>query len=110
MEITESTDKKLLLTVHGLWYYKNTMKTRLDNNKYNIGKNLRQYRLENKLTQEEATAKLNFQRLQMSRGTCSHIECGVDNIRVEELLALAEILGVEAGDFLKGDKPEVIPE
>ena len=86
------------------------MKTRLDNNKYNIGKNLRQYRLENKLTQEEATAKLNFQRLQMSRGTCSHIECGLGNIRVEELLALAEILGVEAGDFLKGDKPEVIPE
>lgn len=98
-----------MLTVHGLWYYKNTMKTRVDNNKYNIGGNFRQYRLENKLTQEEAMAQLSFRGSQMFRGTISHVECGLDNISVEELLALAEILGVEAGDFLKGDKPEGIP-
>ena len=94
--------KKLLLTVHGLWYYKNTMKTRLDNNKYNIGRNFHRYRLENKLTQEETIVKLSFQGHQMSRGTYSHIECGQDNIRVEELLVLAEILGVEADDFFQG--------
>lgn len=86
------------------------MEISLVNNKYNIGRNFRQYRLENKLTQEEAIEKLNFRGLQMSCGTYSHIECGLDNIRVEELFVLAEILGVEAGIFFKGDKPEVFPE
>lgn len=73
-----------------------------DEDKFNIGRNIRQYRLESRLTQEEAVAKLNFWGLQMSRGAYSYIECGLDNIRVEELLVLAESFGVEAGDFFKG--------
>lgn len=78
------------------------MKERLDGNEYNIGRNIRRYRLESKLTQEETIEKLRLWGIQMSRGTYSHIECGLDNIRVEELLALAEIFGVEAGDFFSG--------
>ena len=78
------------------------MKERSDGNEYNIGRNIRRYRLESKLTQEETIEKLRSWGIQMSRGTYSHIECGLDNIRVEELLALAEIFGVEAGDFFSG--------
>lgn len=47
-------------------------------------------------------AKLRFWGIQMSRASYSHIECGRGNIRVEELLALAEIFDVEPGDFFKG--------
>ena len=78
------------------------MKIRLDQNKFNIGRNIRQYRLESKLTQEETVAKLRFWGIQMSRATYSHIECGRGNIRVKELLALAEIFEVEVDDFFKG--------
>lgn len=78
------------------------MEKRSDEDKFNIGRNIRRYRLESRLTQEETIAKLSSWGLQMSRGTYSHIECGLDNIRVEELLALAKIFGVEVSDFFKG--------
>ena len=78
------------------------MKERLEEDKFNIGRNIRQYRMESNLTQEETIEKLKFWGIQMSRGTYSHIECGLDNIRVEELLALAEIFKVKVGDFFKG--------
>lgn len=78
------------------------MKIRLDQNKYNIGRNIRQYRLESRLTQEETVAKLRLWGIRMSRASYSHIECGRGNIRVQELLALAEIFEVGAGDFFKG--------
>lgn len=74
----------------------------MDRNDFNIGRNIRRYRLESKLTQEETIERLMSLGIRMSRGTYSHIECGLDNIRVEELLALAEIFRVEAGDFFKG--------
>lgn len=74
----------------------------MDEDKFNIGRNIRQYRMESKLTQEETIAKLRSWGIEMSRGTYSHIECGLDNIRVEELLALAEIFEVKVGDFFKG--------
>ena len=38
----------------------------------------------------------------MSRGSYSHIECGLDNIRVEELLTLSEIFHVKVADFFEG--------
>lgn len=78
------------------------MKIRLDNNRYNIGRNFRQYRLENKLTQEETVAKLRYWGIRMSRATYSHIECGRGNVRVKELYALAEIFDVEVSDFFRG--------
>lgn len=78
------------------------MKIKQDRKKYNIGRNIRKFRLENDLTQEETVAKLQLREIRMSRGTYSHIECGIDNIRVEELLALAEIFHVDVADFFKG--------
>ena len=78
------------------------MKIRQDREQYNIGKNIRKYRMDNNLTQEQTVAKLQLRGIKMSRGSYSHIECGLDNIRVEELLGLAEIFEVGVGDFFKG--------
>ncbi|MDE6923844.1 MAG: helix-turn-helix domain-containing protein [Acetatifactor sp.] len=78
------------------------MKIRQDREQYNIGKNIRKFRMDNNLTQEQTVAKLQLRGIKMSRGSYSHIECGLDNIRVEELLGLAEIFEVGVGDFFKG--------
>ena len=78
------------------------MKIRQDNTKYNIGRNIRKYRLINKLTQEQTVARLQLLGIEISRGTYSHIECGIDNIKVEELLGLAEVFHVTIGDFFEG--------
>lgn len=78
------------------------MKIRQDRNKYNIGGNIRKFRMENDLTQEQTVTKLQLLGIEMSRGTYSHIECGLDNIRVQELLALAKIFDVGIADFFKG--------
>lgn len=81
-----------------------TMKIKQDKEQYNIGKNIRKFRLENKLTQQETVEKLKLRGIHISRGSYSHIECGLDNIRVEELLALVEIFQVDIADFFKGMK------
>jgi len=75
------------------------MKIRQNQDKYNIGRNIRKYRLINKLTQEQTVARLQLLGIEISRGTYSHIECGIDNIKVEELLGLAQIFRVSVGDF-----------
>ena len=78
------------------------MKIRQDRYGYNLGKNIRKYRLLNNLTQEQTVAKLQLLGLNISRGTYSHIECGIDNIRIEELLALADLFHVTVSDFFEG--------
>lgn len=78
------------------------MKIKQDRDLYNIGKNIRRHRLDNGLTQLQTVARLQKLGIKMSRGTYSHIECGIDNIRIVELLALAEVFHVEVADFFKG--------
>ncbi|MCM1540508.1 MAG: helix-turn-helix domain-containing protein [Blautia sp.] len=78
------------------------MKIKQDRDKYNIGRNIREFRLAHDMTQEEVVVKLQLLGIPMSRGTYSHIECGMANIRVKELLALAGIFYVDVGDFFKG--------
>lgn len=78
------------------------MKLRQDREKYNIGTNIRKFRIKNHLTQEQVVARLQLLGIEISRGSYSHIECGLDNIRVEELLALAEIFHVGIADFFEG--------
>lgn len=80
------------------------MKIRQNRANYNIGNNIRKYRLQNKLTQEQTVARLQLLGVEISRGTYSHIECGIDNIKVEELLALAEVFHVTVADFFEGMK------
>lgn len=72
------------------------------NDPYNIGMNIRKFRMDRKLTQEATVAQMQLLGIQISRGTYSQIECGLSNIKVEKLLALAEIFHIEIGDFFQG--------
>jgi len=58
--------------------------------------------MERHLTQEQTVAKMQLLGVDISRGTYSQIECGIVNIRVEDLLALREIFGIEIGEFFEG--------
>ncbi len=78
------------------------MRIRQDGKKYNLGANIRRFRMERHLTQEQTVAKMQLLGVDISRGTYSQIECGIVNIRVEDLLALREIFGIEIGEFFDG--------
>ncbi len=78
------------------------VKIRQDSDGYNIGSNIRRFRTENKMTQEQTVAKMQLLGIEISRGTYSQIECGISNIKVQELLALAEIFHVGIADFFNG--------
>lgn len=80
------------------------MRIRQDGKKYNLGVNIRRFRKENHLTQEQTVAKMQLLGVDISRGTYSQIECGIVNIRVEDLLALSEVFHVEIGQFFEGLK------
>ena len=69
---------------------------------YNLGANIRKLRLFHKLTQERVVAKMQLLGIDISRGTYSQIECGISNIRVEELLALCKIFKCEPNAFFEG--------
>jgi len=58
--------------------------------------------MERHLTQEQTVAKMQLLGVDISRGTYSQIECGIVNIRVEDLLALREIFDIEMGEFFDG--------
>ena len=65
----------------------------------NIGHNIRKYRLENHLTQDQVIAKLQLREIAISRSAYSQMECGTYNIRVSELLALVDLFNVPIGVF-----------
>ncbi len=67
-----------------------------------IGHNLKALRKKSKLTQEQVSAKLQLQGIDMSRSFYAHIECGIYNIRVSELSALRKIFNAEYNDFFDG--------
>ena len=64
-----------------------------------LGHNIRRLRLSRGLTQEQTTARMQIMGCSLSRGTYAKIEAGIQNISVEELLALKEILHAEFDDF-----------
>ena len=78
------------------------MKIRQDRDRFNIGTNIRRFRKENHLTQEQTVAKMQLMEIDISRGTYSQIECGLYNIKVSELLALSEIFHVGIEEFFDG--------
>lgn len=78
------------------------MKIRQNNAPYNIGNNIRKYRIKNQLTQEQTVIKMQLLGIEISRSIYSQIECGRYNVRVQELLALSEIFQVNVGDFFDG--------
>ena len=74
------------------------MKIRPDKN---IGTNIQAARYAKKLTQDEVIAKLQLMGINISRSTYAKIETNRMNIRVSELIALAEILGVDYNFFFQ---------
>lgn len=64
-----------------------------------LGSNIRQLRKQSHFTQEQVVARLQLQRIEISRSSYSQIECGTYNIRVSELIALAELFHVDFNAF-----------
>ena len=78
------------------------MRIRQNRDRYNIGQNIRKFRMEAGFTQEQTVAKMQLLGVEISRGTYSQIECGIANIRVEDLLALKTIFQISIEDFFQG--------
>ena len=78
------------------------MKIRQAKDEYNIGANIRRFRMANRMTQEQTVAKMQLMHVEISRSSYSQIECGLYNIKVSELLALSKIFHVEIGEFFEG--------
>jgi transcriptional regulator with XRE-family HTH domain len=66
-----------------------------------LGDNIRLLRRQSHLTQEQVVARLQLQGIEISRSSYSQIECGTYNIRVSELVALAELFRVDYNAFFK---------
>lgn len=64
-----------------------------------LGSNIRALRKQSHLTQEQVVAHLQLQGIEISRSSYSQIECGTYNIRVSELIALAELFQVDFNTF-----------
>ena len=70
----------------------------------NIGENLLKLRKQNKMTQEQVVAKIQLLGSGMSRATYSKIETGTRNIKVSDVVALAQVFDVSIDElFRKND-------
>ena len=74
-------------------------KIRLD---LDIGKNIQALRYENKLTQDQVTAKLNLAGIPISKSTYAKLETNRMNIKVSELVALSKIFHTDINAFFSG--------
>ena len=69
---------------------------------FRIGPNIRKYRLQSHMTQEQVTAKMQLMGINISRSIYSQIEGGTYNIRVAELAAMKEIFNINYESFFEG--------
>lgn len=67
----------------------------------NIGKNLQKLRKSRNLSQSEMIVKLQLLGRSMSRANYAHIEQGIRNIYVSDLILFKEILNVEFKEFFE---------
>lgn len=66
-----------------------------------IGSTIRSLRKQAGLTQEQVITHLQLQGIEISRSSYSQIECGTYNIRISELVALADLFNVDFNAFFK---------
>lgn len=78
------------------------MKIRQNKDKYNIGSNIRKFRMENHMTQEQTVAKMQILGIGISRSSYAQLKCWLYNIKVQELLALSKIFHVSIANFFEG--------
>ena len=69
---------------------------------FRIGPNIRKYRLQSHMSQEQVTAKIQLMGINISRSIYSQIEGGTYNIRVSELAAMKEIFNINYESFFEG--------
>ena len=69
---------------------------------FRIGPNIRKYRLQSHMTQEQVTVKMQLMGINISRSIYSQIEGGTYNIRVSELAAMKEIFNINYESFFEG--------
>ena len=69
---------------------------------FRIGPNIRKYRLQSHMTQEQVTAKMQLMGINISRSIYSQIEGGTYNIRVSELADMKEIFNINYESFFEG--------
>ena len=67
-----------------------------------LGKNIKNLRKLNNLTQEQVVIKLQLQGIEISRSIYSQIELGTYNIKVSELIALKNIFKVDFNTLFEG--------
>ena len=65
----------------------------------NVGKNIRKYRKDRGMTQEQLSAQLQLYGCDISRGTLAKIEAGIRHISVEELNAIKTVLDIAYDDL-----------
>ena len=68
--------------------------------KINIGKNIRRIRKEKKISQKEMAEKMQLHRIPITRETYVKLERGIRNIGASELKAIKEILGTSYEQLL----------
>lgn len=71
-------------------------------NDLSIGQNLKALRKRNDLTQEQVAIQLQLRNLPTTRSSYSQIEAGTYNIRISELIALAEIFHIDFNTIFDG--------
>ncbi len=72
-----------------------------------IGDNVRKYRKQRKMSQQQLSDKLELLAVYICRGSISRVEDRVRTVTDIELYALAEVLGVEIYDLFAGmHRPE----
>ena len=67
-----------------------------------LGDNLRELRNNINLTQEQVVAQLQLRNFSTTRSIYSQMEAGTYNIRISELIALAEIFHTDYNTIFKG--------
>lgn len=66
-----------------------------------VGKNIRNFRIRLKLTQEQVVAKMQLAGCTLTRSSYAKIETGQCNIRISELKALKDIYQVSWDDIFQ---------
>lgn len=67
-----------------------------------LGNNIRNFRLANKLTQPQVIAQLQVQGSSLSRETYAKIESGIANISARDLVLLSKIFKTDISNFFAG--------
>ena len=66
-----------------------------------LGKNIKRLRIQNKLRNKDVVAQLQLKGVEISTGTYSKVEMGLNNPSVDLLIALTEIYGCDFNAYFK---------